>query len=204
MRRAASSCACRATRWMSIGSRARSLAARRAFRGAKANGVYYGPVYFFRETEPFMTLAIAGPGSDPGGHASRKSICASSGTSSPRSRSAPAASAYVVDRRGRLIAHPDLWPVLRNTDLGSAAAGARRRSRALRRRRAGRSATISTAARVLSTYAPVRPLGWLVFVELPVNEAYASIYALDRPLGAAARRRCSAAPSWRRCCSAAA
>src|SRR5262245_7235504 len=30
-----------------------------AFRGAMASGTYYGPVYFFRETEPFMTIAAA-------------------------------------------------------------------------------------------------------------------------------------------------
>src|SRR5208282_4888638 len=29
---------------------------------------------------------------------------------------------------------------------------------------------------VLTAYAPVSPLGWLVFVELPVEEAYASLY----------------------------
>src|SRR5207253_5944687 len=31
-----------------------------AFRGAREHGVYCGPVYFVRETEPFLTLALAG------------------------------------------------------------------------------------------------------------------------------------------------
>ena len=31
--------------------------------------------------------------------------------------------------------------------------------------------------RVLTAYAPVVPLGWIMFVELPVEEAYAPLYA---------------------------
>jgi len=34
--------------------------------------------------------------------------------------------------------------------------------------------------RVLTTYAPIPPLGWLVFVELPVDEAYRPLYATIR------------------------
>jgi hypothetical protein len=30
---------------------------------------------------------------------------------------------------------------------------------------------------VLTAYAPVEPLGWLVFIELPVDEAYAPLYS---------------------------
>src|SRR6266487_477180 len=38
--------------------------------------------------------------------------------------------------------------------------------------------------RVLTAYAPVEPLGWLVFVELPVDEAYAPLYAAVERSGA--------------------
>jgi len=31
--------------------------------------------------------------------------------------------------------------------------------------------------KVLTAYAPVAPLGWLMFVELPAEEAYAPLYA---------------------------
>ena len=37
---------------------------------------------------------------------------------------------------------------------------------------------------MLSAYAPVAPLGWLVFVELPVEEAYASLYDSIKRSGA--------------------
>jgi len=33
-----------------------------AFRGARTGAIYYGPVYFFGETEPFMTIAVRGDG----------------------------------------------------------------------------------------------------------------------------------------------
>ena len=38
--------------------------------------------------------------------------------------------------------------------------------------------------KVLSAFAPVSPLGWLVFVELPVEEAYASLYDSIKRFGA--------------------
>jgi hypothetical protein len=66
-----------------------------------------------RESEPYMTLALAGARRDAGS-ALPRSISSSSGTWSPRSRSA---SADMRDAKGRLIAHPDISLVLRNTDL---------------------------------------------------------------------------------------
>ena len=86
--------------------------------------------------------------------------------------------AYVVDAQGRLIAHPDISLVLRNTDMSR-----------LAQVRAARSSTAGNPSEpvqegediegreVLTAFAPVTPLGWLVFVELPVGEAYAPLYA---------------------------
>ncbi len=44
---------------------------------------------------------------------------------------------------------------------------------------AGRSflATNLEGEEVLSTFAPIEPLGWTLFVELPTREAHAPIYA---------------------------
>jgi hypothetical protein len=59
------------------------------FTEAAARKVYYGPVYFRRESEPYMTQAIAGTRRDAG--VSVAEVNLRSGTWSRRSRSASAA-----------------------------------------------------------------------------------------------------------------
>ena len=79
--------------------------------------------------------------------------------------------AYLVDAQGRLIAHPDISLVLRNTDLSrlaqvqaARAAGSGSGSDATEQLQ---EADDIQGRRVLTAYAHVAPLGWLVFVELP-------------------------------------
>lgn len=145
-----------------------------AFRGAKAGQVYYGPVYFFGETEPFMTIAVRGDGANAGVTIAEVNLRFIWDVVA-RIKVGNTGKAFVVDREGRLIAHPDLWTVLRKTDLSARPAV-----------RAGLSGTLPSEAGdvsedlsgqpVLSSYVTVPMLGWLVFVELPLNEAYAPIY----------------------------
>jgi signal transduction histidine kinase/HPt (histidine-containing phosphotransfer) domain-containing protein/ActR/RegA family two-component response regulator len=146
-----------------------------AFRGARQSGAYYGPVYFYRETEPFMTVAAASNGPDPTVIVAEVNLrfIWDLVTSIKVGKTG---NAFVVDNRARLIAHPDLWPVLRKTDLS----GHRLVRAALTGADAAQGGDVVNdlnGERVLSTYAPVSSLGWLVFVELPISEAYASIYA---------------------------
>ena len=78
--------------------------------------------------------------------------------------------AYVVDVQGRLIAHPDISLVLRNTDMSQLA-----QVRAASGNVAGTTSEPVQMAqniqghRVLTASARVMPLGWLVFVELPIE-----------------------------------
>src|ERR1044071_9237963 len=83
--------------------------------------------------------------------------------------------AYVVDSQGRLVAHPDISLVLRNTDMSRLA-----QVRAARSGASGDAEQVKEAENiqgrpVLTASAPVAPLGWLMFVELPVEEAYAPL-----------------------------
>src|SRR4051812_39640799 len=147
------------------------------FTEAVARKVYYGPVYFRRESEPYMTLAIAGARRDAGVSIAEVNLKLIWDVVS-QIKVGERGHAYVVDAQGRLIAHPDISLVLRNTDMSRLA-----QVRAARAGSGGNpSETVQEAEniegrKVLTAYAPVAPLGWLMFVELPAEEAYAPLYA---------------------------
>jgi Cache domain len=86
------------------------------FTEAVAHKVYYGPVYFRRESEPYMTLAIAGTRRDAGVSVAEVNLKLIWDVVS-QIKVGERGHAYVVDAQGRLIAHPDISLVLRNTDL---------------------------------------------------------------------------------------
>jgi signal transduction histidine kinase/CheY-like chemotaxis protein len=147
------------------------------FAEAVAHKVYYGPVYFRRESEPYMTLALAGTRRDAGVSVAEVNLKLIWDVVS-QIKVGNKGHAYVVDAKGRLIAHPDISLVLRNTDLS-------RLAQVQAARAAGTGQTTEPlqvaedvqGRKVLTAFAPVAPLGWLVFVELPVAEAYAPLYA---------------------------
>ena len=142
------------------------------FTEAVKNKVYYGPVYFRRESEPYMTLSLAGTRRDAGVSIAEVNLKLIWDVVS-KIKVGERGHAYVVDAQGRLIAHPDISLVLRKTDMTRLA-----QVQAARQSQAGAAAEdIETATdiqgrKVLTAYAPVAPLGWTVFVELPVDEAY--------------------------------
>ena len=147
------------------------------FREAVARKVYYGPVYFRRKSEPYMTLSLAGSRRDAGVSIAEINLrfiwdVVSQIKVGERGR------AYLIDAHGSLIAHPDISLVLRNTDLSHLA-----QVQAARRNPSGaatetvQEATDIDGRKVLAAYAPVTPLGWLVFVELPIEEAHAPLVA---------------------------
>jgi signal transduction histidine kinase len=147
------------------------------FTQAVANKVYYGPVYFRRESEPYMTLALAGTRKDAGVSIAEVNLKLIWDVVS-QIKVGEHGHAYVVGEQGRLIAHPDISLVLRNTDMSKLAQ--------VQAARAGMTDPTSEAMniqgqQVLTASAPIAPLGWTMFVELPVEEAYASLYlALQR------------------------
>jgi GAF domain-containing protein/HAMP domain-containing protein len=148
-----------------------------AFTEAVAHKVYYGPVYFRRESEPYMTLSLSGTRRDTGVSIAQVNLKLIWDVLS-KIKFAGHGRAYVVDAAGRLIAHPDISLVLRNTDVSQLA-----QVRSARARVAGSSGEEVQEAKdiegreVLTASAPVAPLGWLVFVETPIEEAYAPLYA---------------------------
>jgi signal transduction histidine kinase/CheY-like chemotaxis protein len=149
-----------------------------AFTGAKAGKVYYGPVYFVQQSEPYMTLAVAGPERDDGvvvGQVNLKFIW----DVVSKIKVGAHGQAYVVDAQGRLIADPDISLVLRHIDLSQL--DYVRKALAPASPDPADTSSVVTDLRgreVLSAYAKVAPLGWVVFAEMPIDEAYAPLYRM--------------------------
>jgi GAF domain-containing protein/HAMP domain-containing protein len=161
-----------------------------SFIEARQHRVWFSPVYFRKESEPYMTVALARAGRNAGVTVAEVNLKliwdVITGLKIGQS-----GYAYVVDRDGRLIAHPDISLVLRNTDLSQLpqVAAARAETPSLPSPasggglgwgrptdQAGMVAKGIDSKPVLTAHAAISPLGWTVFVELPLSEALAPLY----------------------------
>ncbi len=150
------------------------------FSEAVANKVYYGPVYFRRESEPYMTLSLAGTRKDAGVSIAEVNLKLIWDVVS-QIKVGERGHAYVVGSGGRLIAHPDISLVLRNTDMSKLVQVQAARAGNANDANALQGSLNIQGQKVLTASAPISPLGWTMFVELPETEAYASLYqALQR------------------------
>jgi signal transduction histidine kinase len=145
------------------------------FREAKAGRTYFGPVYFRKESEPYMTIAMPQSG---GGVTVAEVNLKFIWDVVSQIKVGKAGLAYVVDRSGALIAHPDISLVLQKTSLDNleqvkAALTPGREEVTIARDPKGRE--------VLTAHSAIAPLGWVVLVEQPLEEAV-------EPLRASARR----------------
>jgi signal transduction histidine kinase len=125
-----------------------------------------------------MTVSVSGSGPDAGVIVAELNLKFIWEVIS-RIKVGPAGHAYVVDASGNLIADPDISMVLRKTNLASLAQVRAARS-AERAPDSAEPATIAEDVRgrqVLTAYAGIAPLGWLVFLEQPLAEAFRPVYA---------------------------
>jgi signal transduction histidine kinase len=147
-----------------------------AFIGAMANKFYYGPVYYIAGSEPYMTLAIAGTRRLDGvlvGQVNLKFIW----DVVSQIKVGHNGVAYVVDSQSRLIAHPDISLVLRNTNVSRLPQVQAARAELSAARPDQTIAAVDLQNQpVLSAHAAVPSLDWMVFVDLPIDEAYAPLY----------------------------
>ena len=151
------------------------------FTQAVTEKIWFGPVYFRRGSEPYMTVAVAHAGRNPGVTVAEVNLKLVWDVITAI-RVGERGYAFVVTAAGRLIAHPDLSLVLRDTDLSHlpqvaqalpspSAGGTDRRSitdSGITTDLGGRS--------VLSAHATIDRVGWIVFVQSPVSEAMAPVY----------------------------
>ena len=147
-----------------------------AFSGARqARGAYYGDVSFRKGSEPFMTVAVAGPRGEAGVAIAEVSLKYIWDVVS-KIRIGDEGIVYVVDPAGRLIAHPDINLVLRNTDL-SATLRAFENQKAAAPPRPALRLVGTRGEPVLASSVMLAPPGWRVVVEQGLQEADAPLWA---------------------------
>ncbi|MCI0372507.1 MAG: GAF domain-containing protein [candidate division NC10 bacterium] len=149
------------------------------FLQAKSGKTYFSAVYFRKESEPYMTLAMAGSREDAGVTVAEVNLKFIWDVVS-QIKVGKAGYAYVVDARGQLIAHPDISLVLQKTDLSPLAQVQAARAAPPKPDEERDEATIARGLQgrqVLTASAAIAPLGWSVFVEQPLGEAFEPLYS---------------------------
>jgi hypothetical protein len=137
------------------------------FTESKNKKIYYGPVYMRRASEPYMTVGMAGHRWDAGVVLVELNL-------KPmweivqRTKVGDRGVAYVVDAQGRIIAHPDFDVAKSLPDVTTLAQV--QEARTTTAMGSARTARDMNDREVVATYARVAGAGWLVFVELPIEE----------------------------------
>ena len=150
------------------------------FKQAQRGKSYFGPVYFVRGSEPYMTIAVpierfAG---DVIGVLQAEVNLKYIGDVVSSITIGKAGYAYAVSRSGELIAHPDISLVLQRRNVRELAV-----VKAAFEGLPGGSAAHAVIApningkEVLSSFALIRDFDWAVIVDRPVEEAYEALYA---------------------------
>jgi adenylate cyclase len=154
--------------------RGANMAADPAVKGAHASKVWFGPVRYEGDSEPFMTIAVAGNRAAAGIAIADINLKLIQDVIAAI-KIGETGHAFVIDDSGRLIAHPDISHVLRGSaapegfgSLMTAVAAAN--AAAVVTSDADGKAVIATSARTPG-------VDWIVIAQQPVAEAFAPIRA---------------------------
>jgi adenylate cyclase len=147
-----------------------------AFMRARKGPNYFGRLYFVRDSEPYMQVAVPIEwfvGQIEGVLVAEVSLRYLWDAMSDI-RVGESGYAYVVSHDGDLIAHPDISLVLQRQDI--------RQLPQVKHAMAGEPIPFEAhpsllGEQVLATRAPIPDLGWSVIVEQPTREAYAPLLA---------------------------
>jgi signal transduction histidine kinase len=155
-----------------IGS-GRDLSADPRFTKTRIGRTYFGPVHFRNESEPYLTIAV------PWGEGAPEVAAAEVDLRSiwhviAQIHVGVTGYVYVVDQRGILVAHPDMSAVLQKRNLSELLQIRPARAAPQASNIASETAGLE-GARVVTSHAAIEPLGWLVFAEQPLAEAFAPL-----------------------------
>src|SRR5690606_33525748 len=146
-----------------------------AFLKARTGASFFGPVYFVRQSEPFMRIAVP---IEPFAGEVIGVLMAEVNLKYiwevvSQIQVGQTGYAYVVSQEGDLIAHPDISLVLQKRNLNHLGQ--------VQTALAGDSGTYTypnlRGSDVFTTYVSIPKLGWAVIVERSSQEAYGPVYA---------------------------
>lgn len=146
-----------------------------ALTSVRAGRAWFGPVTFHAGSEPFMTIAVAGNRAAVGVVVAEVNLKLIWDVISAI-RVGRTGEAFVLDRPGRLIAHPDISLVLRADETATRPLQALR-ARIVARNGQAVSGRDITGQTVLAAMAQIPGVDWSVVVKQPVTEAFGPIYA---------------------------
>jgi class 3 adenylate cyclase len=144
--------------------------------GAFSQRVWYGPVTLHEGSEPHMTIAVAGPRASAGAAIAEINLKLIWDVISTI-HIGETGNAFVLDRPGHLVAHPDISLVLRGADPGETAILKTMQNAAATA--AGEAASVTDLQNrpVMVAAAAIAGPAWTVFAEQPLAEALAPIRA---------------------------
>ena len=143
--------------------------------GARSDRIWFGPVTFHDGSEPYMTVAVAGNRSADGVAVAEVNLKFIWEVVSAI-RVGRTGDAFVLDRPGRLVAHPDISLVLRADETAQQPLQNLRAAILARPGQAASGQDI-TGKTVLAAMAQIPGVDWSVIVKQPVAEAFGPIYA---------------------------
>ena len=146
---------------------------------AKAKGAYLGTAHFRSGSEPYMSIAVAGRRKDSGVTLAYVNLKFVADVIS-EIKVGTSGRAYVTDAAGNLIAHPDITLVLKKTNFSSLRQVSSARVSSLElyeRRKTVAVARDFKGQEVLTAYTNIPSLGWFVFIEQPLADAFKPLYA---------------------------
>src|SRR4051812_33839315 len=146
-----------------------------AVAGARAARVWDGPGTAHANSEPFMIIAVAGNRAAVGVAAAEINLKLIWDVIAAI-RVGRSGQAFVLDRPGRLIAHPDISLVLRGAD-DPAAEPLQALREAILAQDGAATGRDAAGRMVMAGMAPVPGVDWSVLVHQPVAEAFGPIYA---------------------------
>src|SRR6516164_5227280 len=155
--------------------RGADMASDPAVGGARASKVWYGPVLYRRDSEPYMIVAVAG-NRVPDGIAIAEINLKLIWDVITAIRIGNTGRVLVVDNSGRLIAHPDISRVLRG-DVSTAEFNRLKSAIAV-----GNGSSVVTTGdegkAVVAASVRAANVDWTVIAQQPISEAFASIRSM--------------------------